>query len=151
MWIYYFCHNFLLYCVSGYSEVISRLHKRQIEQNRVEIIENLCLDVCLISYLQSQEVISSSIASTLQRTSDDAEKNAKLLDYILKQSKACLDSFQDILRNHRQIHVAHLFDEPGKFFIHSRHWCLKCCRPIAVSHHLKTVVAARMNYRSFIV
>ena len=110
----YDCHYFFLCCVSGYS-VISHLHKRQIEQNRAAIIENLCLDDgYLISHLQSQEIISSNMARIIQGTSDDAEKNTKLLNYILKQSKACLENFQDILRNHRQGHVAQLFDEPGK-------------------------------------
>ena len=54
------------------------------------------------------------MAQTIRRIQDDAEKNNKLLSYILKQSKACLESFQNILRNRRQGHVAQLFDEPGK-------------------------------------
>ena len=79
------------------------------------IIENLSLaDVYLISDLQSQDVISSNMARNIQGTLDDAEKNTKLLDYIIKQSKDCLNSFQDILRKRRQGHVAQLFDEPGK-------------------------------------
>ena len=57
------------------------------------------------------------MARMIQRVADDAEKNTKLLNYILKQSKACLESFQDILRNHRQEHVAKLFDAPGKYLI----------------------------------
>ena len=70
------------------------------------------------------------MARTIQGTLDDAEKNTKLLNYILKQSKACLDSFQDILRNHRQIHVAQLFDGPGKssFIADIDHRCLNRCR-----------------------
>ena len=54
------------------------------------------------------------MARTIHNTSDDAEKSTKLLNFILKQSKACLETFQDILRKHRQEHVAQLFDAPGK-------------------------------------
>ena len=70
------------------------------------------------------------MARTIQRITDDAEKNTKLLNTILKQSKACLESFQDILRNHRQGHVAQLFDEPGKssFIADIDHRCLNRCR-----------------------
>ena len=111
---YYYYYYFLLCYISDYS-VISHLHKRQIEQNRAVIIENLCLDdVYFISDLQSQEIISSNMVGIIQGIPDDAEKNTKLLNYILKQFKACLENFQDILRNHRQGHVAQLFDEPGK-------------------------------------
>ena len=127
---YYYYYYFLLCYISDYS-VISRLHKRQIEQNRAVIIENLNLDdVYLISDLQSQDVISSNMARIIQRTTDHAEKNTILLNYILKQSKACLERFQDVLRKHRQGHVAQLFDEPGKTSIiaNIEHRCLNRCR-----------------------
>ena len=68
------------------------------------------------------------MARTIRRTFDDAEKNAKLLDFILKQSKACLDCFQDILRKHRQEHIAKLFDAPGKSAIIVDYRHFKCCR-----------------------
>ena len=111
---YYYYYYFLLCYISDYS-VISHLHKRQIEQNRAVIIGNLNLDdVYLISDLQSQDVISSNMARNIQKTTDDVEKNTKLLNYILKQSKASLERFRDILIKHRQGHVAQLFDEPGK-------------------------------------
>ena len=68
------------------------------------------------------------MARTIRRTFDDAEKNTKLLNFILKQSKACLETFQDILRKHRQEHVAKLFDAPGKSAIIVDYTHFKCCR-----------------------
>ena len=89
--------------------MIPKAQLHQINLNRVKIADNIYIDERLLYTLQSKDVLSSEMLQTIKSIPGEREKSTRLLDHILKQSKATLDKFLDTLKDCKQKHVANLF------------------------------------------
>ena len=84
-------------------------HRDQIEKNRPNIIQYLNLEEKVLSQLQSQKVLTSSMAARLRCLHVDDQKNSLFLEYALKMSRNQIEALIQVLSKENQEHVAEQF------------------------------------------
>ena len=81
----------------------------QIERNRPNIIKYLHLEERILSKLQAQKVLTSSMAAQLRCLPVDDQKNSLFLEYALRMSRNQIEALIQILSEENQEHVGELF------------------------------------------
>ena len=84
-------------------------HRDQIERNRPNIIKYLHLEERILSKLQAQKVLTSSMAAQLRCMPVEDQKNSLFLEYALRLSRNQIEALIQILSEENQEHVGELF------------------------------------------
>ena len=75
------------------------------------ILENLNLDdPVVLTDLEAEDVINKNVREQILASIGDGTKNDRMVNYMLKQSRASMERFIEVLQKRNQAHVAALFD-----------------------------------------
>ena len=109
-----------LFLYPASTQLMTESNRDQIEENRPNIIKYLHLEERILSKLQAQKVLTSSMAAQLRCLPVDDQKNSLFLENVIRLSRNQLETLIQILSEENQEHVAELFrHNTGRFRRHT--------------------------------
>ena len=91
------------------TQLMTESHRDQIDRNRPNIIKYLHLEERILSKLQAQKVLTSSMAAQLRCLPVEDQKNSLFMEYALRLSRNQIEALIQILSEENQEHVGELF------------------------------------------